>query len=155
MGPTKRRYRMRPAPQGRAYREQRHYCHITIEVTSEKPAVEVEKDNKSKAAKERTANRPKLEKVAKAQVEAKPNKKSKTAPIEEVETPVTEAPAEQAIEQNAAEVNTEVQAAENEAVEAKADMNAPDLAEKTVERKTESTTTEVVTDPATEGDKKE
>ena len=35
MGPTKGRRRMRPAPQGRAYREQRHYCHITIQVTSE------------------------------------------------------------------------------------------------------------------------
>ena len=40
MGPTKNRRRMRPAPQGRAYREQRHYCHITIQVTSEdKPKV--------------------------------------------------------------------------------------------------------------------
>lgn len=38
MGPHKHRSRMRPAPQGRAYREQRHYCHITIEVTSEERA---------------------------------------------------------------------------------------------------------------------
>ena len=38
MGPTKNRRRMRPAPQGRAYREQRHYCHITIQVTSEEQA---------------------------------------------------------------------------------------------------------------------
>jgi large subunit ribosomal protein L22 len=35
MGPTKRRFRTRPAPQGRAYRERRHYCHVTIEVSSE------------------------------------------------------------------------------------------------------------------------
>ena len=35
MGPTKRRFRMRPAPQGRAYRERRHYCHITVEVSTE------------------------------------------------------------------------------------------------------------------------
>lgn len=34
-GPTKGRRRMRPAPQGRAYREQRHYCHVTVMVTSE------------------------------------------------------------------------------------------------------------------------
>ncbi len=41
MGPHKHRSRMRPAPQGRAYREQRHYCHITIHVTSEvKPLTE-------------------------------------------------------------------------------------------------------------------
>ncbi len=29
-GPTKNRRRVRPAPQGRAYREQRHFCHVTI-----------------------------------------------------------------------------------------------------------------------------
>ncbi len=39
MGPTKNRRRMRPAPQGRAYKEQRHYCHITILVSSDKPEV--------------------------------------------------------------------------------------------------------------------
>ncbi|MGI8883376.1 MAG: 50S ribosomal protein L22, partial [Pyrinomonadaceae bacterium] len=30
MGAHKNRRRVRPAPQGRAYKEQRHYCHITI-----------------------------------------------------------------------------------------------------------------------------
>lgn len=35
MGPTKKRFRMRPAPQGRAYRERRHYCHVTVHVSSE------------------------------------------------------------------------------------------------------------------------
>jgi large subunit ribosomal protein L22 len=29
-GPTKNRRRVRSAPQGRAYREQRHFCHVTI-----------------------------------------------------------------------------------------------------------------------------
>jgi large subunit ribosomal protein L22 len=33
MGPTKHRRRMRPAPMGRAYRERRHGCHITIYVS--------------------------------------------------------------------------------------------------------------------------
>lgn len=33
MGPTKRRMRMRPAPMGRAYRERRHGCHVTIFVS--------------------------------------------------------------------------------------------------------------------------
>ena len=37
MGVHKNRRRMRPAPQGRAYKEQRHYCHITILVSSDKP----------------------------------------------------------------------------------------------------------------------
>src|SRR5436305_12581921 len=30
IGPTKNRRRVRPAPQGRAYREQRHFCHVTV-----------------------------------------------------------------------------------------------------------------------------
>ncbi|CDM66118.1 50S ribosomal protein L22 [Pyrinomonas methylaliphatogenes] len=34
-GPTKRRYRIRPAPHGRAYRERRHYCHITLLLSTE------------------------------------------------------------------------------------------------------------------------
>src|SRR5437762_409188 len=34
-GPTKHRRRVRPAPQGRAYREQRHFCHVTVLVASE------------------------------------------------------------------------------------------------------------------------
>ena len=29
-GPRKIERRVRPAPQGRAYREQRHFCHITV-----------------------------------------------------------------------------------------------------------------------------
>ena len=37
MGAHKNRRRMRPAPQGRAFREQRHYCHITILVSSDAP----------------------------------------------------------------------------------------------------------------------
>src|SRR3954469_25033242 len=33
IGPTKNRRRVRPAPQGRAYREQRHFCHVTVQVS--------------------------------------------------------------------------------------------------------------------------
>ena len=43
MGPTKNRRRLRPAPQGRAYFERRHYCDITIEVSSEGKPEEEEK----------------------------------------------------------------------------------------------------------------
>jgi large subunit ribosomal protein L22 len=46
IGPTKGRRRMRPAPQGRAYKEQRHYCHITIAVSSEKPEVKLKEKPK-------------------------------------------------------------------------------------------------------------
>jgi large subunit ribosomal protein L22 len=65
MGPTKNRRRMRPAPQGRAYREQRHYCHITIEVTNEdRPKTEEEllREQRIEAAKARRAAAPKKEK---------------------------------------------------------------------------------------------
>ena len=34
-GPTKNRRRVRPAPQGRAYREQRHFCHVTVLLSNE------------------------------------------------------------------------------------------------------------------------
>ncbi|MDT7779573.1 MAG: large subunit ribosomal protein [Acidobacteriota bacterium] len=35
IGPTKNRRRVRPAPQGRAYREQRHFCHVTVQVATD------------------------------------------------------------------------------------------------------------------------
>src|SRR3712207_3687957 len=35
MGPTKKRFRFRPAPQGRAYRERRHFCHVTVHLSTD------------------------------------------------------------------------------------------------------------------------
>ena len=86
MGPTKHRRRMRPAPQGRAYREQRHYCHITIEVTSEEKP-KTEKELKAEAAKAKRAAEPKAKKPAKKAAEPKETKKAKAEKVEEVETP--------------------------------------------------------------------
>jgi large subunit ribosomal protein L22 len=43
-GPTKNRRRMRPAPQGRAYRERRHFCHVTILLSSDEKAPDGKKD---------------------------------------------------------------------------------------------------------------
>jgi large subunit ribosomal protein L22 len=52
MGPTKHRRRVRPAPQGRAYREQRHFCHITVLVsTGVDEAAAAPKGKKSKPVK--------------------------------------------------------------------------------------------------------
>ena len=82
MGPTKHRRRMRPAPQGRAYREQRHYCHITIEVTSEEKP-KTEKELKAEAAKAKRATAPKKP----AKKAAAPKAEKKTTKVEEVETP--------------------------------------------------------------------
>jgi large subunit ribosomal protein L22 len=39
-GTTKYRRRVRPAPMGRAYRERRHYSHLTVVVSSEKRSQE-------------------------------------------------------------------------------------------------------------------
>ena len=109
MGPTKNRRRMRPAPQGRAYREQRHYCHITIQVTSdEKP--KTEKELKAEAAKaKRPAAAPK--KVAAKKTAPKAEKKSKTEKVEDIETPAA-AEAQQTAEAADAK-NVETQTPEN------------------------------------------
>ena len=100
VGPTKGRSRMRPAPQGRAYRERRHYCHITIEVTSEEQP-KTEKELRGEAAKARrdaAANTDDGKKKGKA-APKKSVKKAKAEPVEEtVETPVVETAAEETVE---------------------------------------------------------
>ena len=47
-GPTKNRRRMRPAPQGRAYKERRHFCHVTILLSNDEKDV-AKTDGKSEA----------------------------------------------------------------------------------------------------------
>src|SRR5438309_4898500 len=49
-GPTKNRRRIRPAPQGRAFRERRHFCHITILLSSDKQDAKSKTDGKAEAA---------------------------------------------------------------------------------------------------------
>src|SRR5687767_12979538 len=109
MGPTKNRRRMRPAPQGRAYREQRHYCHITIQVTSdEKP--KTEKELKADAAKAKrpaaAAKKPAAKKTA-----PKAEKKAKGEKVEEIESSAA-ADAQQTAEAADAK-NVETQTPEN------------------------------------------
>ncbi len=58
-GPTKNRRRMRPAPQGRAYRERRHFCHVTILVSSDEKETAVKKDGKSTEVKPTVSKRAK------------------------------------------------------------------------------------------------
>ncbi len=110
MGPTKNRRRMRPAPQGRAYREQRHYCHITIQVTSEEKA-KTEKELRAEAAKAKRADAPKKEKKK----AAAPKKEAKKSKSEEVETtPIAEETVAAPVEETPAQVAA-VEAAEGEA----------------------------------------
>ena len=44
-GPTKNRRRVRPAPQGRAFRQQRHFCHVTILLSSDEPGENGKKED--------------------------------------------------------------------------------------------------------------
>jgi large subunit ribosomal protein L22 len=57
-GPTKNRRRVRPAPQGRAYREQRHFCHVTISLSND--ARPEKKDGKATTAETAEAKPAKL-----------------------------------------------------------------------------------------------
>lgn len=97
MGPHKNRRRVRPAPQGRAFREQRYYCHITIELTSDKPADVVAKEEKAKAAKANAKTR--------AAKKAEPAAKTPAAPVvtEAPEEVVNAAPVEETVETAAPE----------------------------------------------------
>jgi large subunit ribosomal protein L22 len=55
-GPTKGRRRVRPAPQGRAYREQRHFCHVTILLSNDtRPEAKGPRHGDGKAAAARPA----------------------------------------------------------------------------------------------------
>lgn len=113
MGPTKNRRRMRPAPQGRAYREQRHYCHITIEVSSEERPLS-EKELKAKEAKEIRAAQ------AKAKTKAEtPKKTRKVSGKAEAAPPAEDASADNA-QLQAGETASEPAADSNTATEAPA-----------------------------------
>jgi len=83
MGPTKGRKRVRPAPQGRAYREQRHYCHITVEVSSEEP---VKKSSKKVKAEDGVAESKSKKAAPKSKkVEAVKESKAPAAEVEKAE----------------------------------------------------------------------
>ena len=155
MGPTKGRRRMRPAPQGRAYREQRHYCHITIEVTSEEKAKSEEqirldalRDERIAARKAANAKKKAAAPVKKetkaAKVEEKPVEEVPTAAetvTETVETPAVEAietaPEETAVETAAAEetvAEASVEAASEGAVTETEETPAADASEEAEEK---------------------
>ena len=142
MGPHKNRRRMRPAPQGRAYREQRHYCHITIQVTSdEKP--KTEKELRAEAAKAKKAAAPKKDTKKKASAKkAAPKKETKKVEAEEVMTPPAEevvdiAAVGEAAKETAAETPAENDAEVAAAKEASVQTPAVENAEKPADDKQE------------------
>jgi len=120
MGPTKGRRRMRPAPQGRAYREQRHYCHITIHVTSEEKAKSEEQLRLEALRDERIAAR----KAANAKKKADaPVKKETKAAAKVEEQPVVETADATLVEETPVET---VQAEANEMIDAASEQAAAD-----------------------------
>jgi len=56
-GPTKGRRRLRPAPQGRAFRQQRHFCHVTILLSSDQPGENGKKESTVTPAASKRARR--------------------------------------------------------------------------------------------------
>lgn len=90
MGAHKNRRRMRPAPQGRAYREQRHYCHITIEVSSDKPAGTTEEKPVKKAVAKKSDAPASKKTTAKKADEVKETKKAKSEEVTETTAPIVE-----------------------------------------------------------------
>ena len=163
MGPHKHRSRMRPAPQGRAYREQRHYCHITIEVTSEERAKSEEMFRLDEARAARIAAKKEANEKAKA-AKVYPKAAAPEAVVEEVETvaaadAVAAEETVETVETSAVEETVETAAAEavEEApVEAAADDSVEEVpaVEAEAAPADEAPAEEVAADdaPATEGE---
>jgi large subunit ribosomal protein L22 len=87
IGPTKNMRRVRPAPQGRAYREQRHFCHVTISLSNDERPTKGAKQDSGEAKPAKLAESKKRKRGGAA---AAPRAK-RTAKKEEPET--TEKPA--------------------------------------------------------------
>ena len=82
-GPTKNRRRVRPAPQGRAYREQRHFCHVTISLSNdERPSV----DGKKPQAAAKAANPAESKRRKRGGAVAAPRARRATPKTEEAAT---------------------------------------------------------------------
>jgi large subunit ribosomal protein L22 len=91
-GPTKNRRRVRPAPQGRAYREQRHFCHVTISLSND--ARPEAKRTKSEPVVEAKPAKPAESKRRKrGGAVAAPRAKRAATPKKAEETTATEKPA--------------------------------------------------------------
>jgi large subunit ribosomal protein L22 len=87
MGPTKNRRRMRPAPQGRAYKERRHFHHVTVLLSSDEQEA-LKGKRPSKAGKPQTTKPGK-----KAAAKSNAGATTKRAATTQAETTATETPA--------------------------------------------------------------
>ena len=101
MGPTKHRRRVRPAPQGRAYREQRHFCHVTVLVSTGQEDGAAPAKGKGKAARAVAEASPKSAGKGGAKRAAGPAQKtaSKRAPKKSEAAPAETSQAEESATQ--------------------------------------------------------
>jgi len=91
-GRTKNMRRVRPAPQGRAYRERRHFCHVTVSLSSDsKPEAKAAGNGKADAKPSKLAeSKGRKRGGAAAAPRAKRNApKAETAATETAEKPAT------------------------------------------------------------------
>ncbi len=147
MGPTKNRRRVRPAPQGRAYREQRHYCHITIELTSEDKVLNEKEQKRADAAAKAEAGKAKAPKKSakkadapKAEKKAKADVETPDAPDAAVEeTTDTQPTAVESAVENKAAVEADIADANDASTQTPAEINA----EKPADEKMQETNEEL------------
>jgi large subunit ribosomal protein L22 len=92
MGPTKNRRRMRPAPQGRAYKERRHFHQVTLLLSSDEQEA-VKGKRPSKAGKPQTTKPGKKLAAKTTAAAAAPKAAAKRAATKKPETAATETPA--------------------------------------------------------------
>ncbi|HLL76568.1 MAG TPA: 50S ribosomal protein L22 [Pyrinomonadaceae bacterium] len=106
MGPTKNRRRVRPAPQGRAYREQRHFHHVTVLLSNderEDAKTNARGRKTSPAGKPQTAGKPAKAAKSTAAGETAGTKRAASKKVEQPEeTKATAAAEESAATDNAA-----------------------------------------------------
>ncbi|HLM60093.1 MAG TPA: 50S ribosomal protein L22 [Pyrinomonadaceae bacterium] len=151
MGAHKNRRRMRPAPQGRAFREQRHYCHITILVSNDAPAdtksakksIQTSGEKGDGGAKMKDAPQPAAIKKSAKNDEVKESKKAKAEKTVTEETIATPMPVVETSETAATTVTptageTTVETLKNETSTAAGTQQT----EETVESRAETTTSE-------------
>ncbi len=79
-GPSKNRSRMRPAPQGRAYREKRHFCHVTVLLSSDEKIVAGKAQGNGKAEAAGKTARPAESKARRSGGAAAAPRAKRTAP---------------------------------------------------------------------------
>lgn len=141
MGAHKNRRRMRPAPQGRAFREQRHYCHITILVSSDVPKAKEDDGSRKKGKKL-------LAKEAAAQGVTEQKAKAPVKPKAEKKAPKTEQAKEETLAPVATAIPTpEVQAPERAQVEEPKIEEAVETKAPVVEEQQTQTETAPVAEP--------